>query len=85
VAIVESCDNIYCRFNRDRSCTSSEVEFDENGICSTAIYDETPKKKKPLIGRQDDPGSDPTGQEGNEIIDHEPPSYGKDNDWIKYI
>lgn len=83
--VVEYCDNIHCRYNRERSCTSTDIEFDENGICSTATYDESPRGKKPGSGSQDGSGPDTIGQEGDEITDNERPTYGKDKEWIKYI
>ena len=82
---VEYCDNINCRLNRKRSCTSIDIEFDENGICATANYDEDPKRKAPYSGRQGDSGAGAGAQDGNEITEHDIPSLDKDNSWVKYI
>lgn len=82
---VEYCDNINCRLNRERSCTSIDIEFDENGICATANYDEAPKRKGTRSGRQGGSGADPAAQDGNEITEHNIPSTDKDNNWVKYI
>lgn len=83
--LVEYCDNIHCRFNQERSCSATDVEFDENGICSTANYNETQKFNDPQSGSREDPGSNSDSLEDNEITDHELPSSGKDKDWVKYI
>jgi len=80
VSVVEYCDNIHCGFNRARSCESSDIEFDENGICSTANYVENQNSDE-HTGHN----SNSTGEESNKINEHKPPSYDKTKDWLKYI